>query len=88
MDREGALHADAEGDLADRERLVQAPALATDHHPVEDLDPLPVPFDHPHVDLHGVAGTELGQVVAEERAIDEVGVVHARSPGAGGRAPA
>src|SRR3954467_12381472 len=44
--REGALHADAEAHLADREGLLQATALPADGHTLEDLHPGPVAFDH------------------------------------------
>jgi hypothetical protein len=43
-------------------------------------DPLAVAFDHPHVHLQGVAGTEVGDVVAQTGAVDEISAVHERLP--------
>src|SRR5262249_4484928 len=53
----------------------------TDDDALEDLDPLPVALDHADVDLQGVAGREIGDVVAQVRAIDEIGAVHEGAPG-------
>src|SRR5450759_1601492 len=80
---EGALHADPEADLADRERLADPAAFAADHDALEDLDPLPVAFHDPDVDLDRVAGGEWGPVVAEMRAVNEIGGVHGAAPGGG-----
>src|SRR3954471_2065775 len=63
--REGALDADAEAHLAHGEGLAGAAALAADDRALEDLDPLTGAFDHAHVDLQAVAGSELGNVVAQ-----------------------
>ena len=76
MHREGALHADAEAHLAHGEGLASAAALATDDGALEQLDPLAGALDHAHVDLQGVAGTEVGDVVAQLRAVDEISAVH------------
>src|ERR1043165_7934548 len=59
MERERALHADAERVLADGERLAGARALTLDHDPLEDLDALPAALDHSEVHAHGVARLEL-----------------------------
>ena len=56
VDREGALDADAERLLADRERLPRAAALAPDHDPLEHLGAPPRPLDHLEVHPHPVAG--------------------------------
>src|SRR3954453_8031213 len=45
VEREGALHADLEADLADGEGLLQPRALAADHMALEDLHPLAVALD-------------------------------------------
>ena len=45
-------------------------ALAADDRALEDLDPLPGALDHPDVHLDGVAGAEVGDVVAQAVAID------------------
>src|SRR5215218_3134121 len=74
--REGPLDADAERDLADGEGLAQAAALAAQDEALEDLDPLPAPLDHADVHLDGVAGPEVGQIVAQLRALDHVGDLH------------
>src|SRR5262249_19353820 len=62
VQRERGLHAHAERVLAHREGLADAGALALDHDPLVDLDPLPVPLDHAEVDAHGVARLEAGHV--------------------------
>src|SRR5205085_7462176 len=73
---ERALDTDAEADLADLEGLAQARALAADDDALEQLDPLPVALDHADVHLHGVAGGEVGDVVPQAGAVDEIGGVH------------
>ena len=49
---------------------------AADDRALEHLDPLAGALDHPHVHLHGVAGAELGDVVPQAVAVDDVGRVH------------
>src|SRR3954454_21855962 len=78
--REGALHADAEADLAHGEGLADAAALATQDDALEDLDAGAVALDDPHVHLHGVPGAEVGDVVAERRGVEGVQGVHRSSP--------
>src|SRR5690625_4977114 len=70
VDGEHALHADAEGDLADTEGLAHAVALAAHDVALEDLDARAVALDDLHVDLDVVAGAEVGQVVAQRRLVD------------------
>jgi len=74
--REGALHADPERDLADRERLADAATLTADHDALEHLDAFAVPFHDPHVHLDGVARTEFRHVGSQEGLLDEGGLVH------------
>ena len=83
MDGEGALHPHAEADLAHGEGLPGPGALAADDRPLEHLDALPGALDHPHVHLQGVAGAEIGDVVSQVLAIDDVGGVHDARPFAG-----
>src|SRR3954471_17318844 len=64
VEREGALDTDAEGDLADREGAPDAGALDPDHDALEDLDPRARALGDLDVDLDGVAGAELREVVA------------------------
>src|SRR4051794_1286781 len=78
--REGALHSDAEADLADGEGLADPTALAPDHDALEDLDAGAVALDHADVHLHGVAGTELGDVGAQRVGVECVQGVHRGSP--------
>src|SRR3954453_6630723 len=59
MQGERALDADAEGVLADGERLARPGALALDHDPLEDLDALAGALDDPEMHAHGVARLEL-----------------------------
>src|SRR6202521_87929 len=56
VERDAPLAADPEADLADGEGLADPAALAADHDALEDLDPLPVSFHHPDVDLDRVPG--------------------------------
>ena len=69
MERERALDADAEGLLADGERLARTGALALDHDPLEYLDALALALDHLEVHTHGVARLEAGHL-AQLRALD------------------
>src|SRR4051794_41530376 len=76
VDREGALDAHAEADLADRERLPGTASLPADHDALEDLDALAGPLDHAHVNPQRVARGECRNVVAQRDAVDEIGAVH------------
>src|SRR3954447_15647374 len=60
VEREGALDTDAEGDLADREGLADAAAVATDDDALEDLDARAGALDDLHVDVDRVTGAEVG----------------------------
>ena len=71
MQRERALHADAEGLLADGERLAGAAALALDHDALEDLGPAARALDDLEVDAHAVARLEGGHA-AQLGALDAV----------------
>ena len=66
MHGKGSLDADAEGDLADREGLAEAPALAPDHNALEDLHPFAVALHDAHVHLDGVTGSERRDVATQE----------------------
>ena len=57
---ERALHADAEGLLADREGLAHALALALDDHALEHLGPAARALDDLEVDADAIARLELG----------------------------
>src|SRR5690348_4227697 len=74
--RVGPLDADAEADLADRERLTESGTLAADHHTLEDLDPGPVALDDAAVHLDGVTGPEVGDVGPLRLGIERVQRVH------------
>ena len=69
--RERALHADAEGLLADREGLAHALALALDDDALEDLRAAARALDDLEVDLHAVPGLEAGDA-AQLRALEAV----------------
>src|SRR4029079_6930290 len=69
VQRERPLHADAEGLLADGERLARARALALDDDALEHLDALAAALDHLEVHAHGVARLELRHV-AQLRLLD------------------
>ena len=76
VDRVGPLDADAEADLADREGLAQAGALAADHDALEDLDAGTVALDDPGVHLDGVTGAEVGKVGPLRLGVERVQRVH------------
>src|SRR5690606_5825209 len=67
--RELALHTDLEADLAHGERLANTLAVAGEHDPLEHLHTRAVALDDVHVNLHGVAWAELGNVALERRGI-------------------
>ncbi len=84
MHREGALDADPEADLADREGLADSITLAADDGPLEQLDTLAGALHHAHVHLEGVARGEIGNVVPEVAHVNEVSGVHdAHAPACG-----
>src|SRR5690606_4482592 len=60
VQREGALHADAEADLADREGAADARALHLDADTLEHLHTGAVALNDVDVHLEGVAGAEVG----------------------------
>jgi hypothetical protein len=70
--REGALDADGEGDLADREGLAHAGTLAADDYALELLHTGAVALDDADVDVDGVAGAEGRDVAAQRRGVDGV----------------
>ena len=72
VQRERALDADAEADLADGEGFAHAIALAADDDTLEDLDARAGALDDLDVDLDGVAGTEGGDIAAHRRLVELV----------------
>src|SRR5699024_11027267 len=74
--REGALHADTEGDLADGEGLTDTGTVDADDHALEDLDTAAVALDDLDVHLHGVTGAEAGDVVPHGLLVDLVETLH------------
>ena len=63
--REGAFHADAEGDFPDGEGFPNTATLAADDNALEDLDTRLGAFDHFDVHVEGVARVECGNIVAQ-----------------------
>lgn len=76
VNREGTLHADAIGELANGEGLLYPTALTTNHNTLEHLDALLVALNHANVNLEGVPRGEVRYVCTEAGLIDEVGAVH------------
>src|SRR5699024_2488632 len=74
--REGARHADTEGDLADGEGLTDTGTVDADDHALEDLDTAAVALDDLDVHLHGVTGAEAGDVVPHGLLVDLVETLH------------
>ena len=77
--REGALDADAEGDLADSEGLAGTLAAHADDVALEDLLTLTVALDDAVVNLDVVARANLGDVLADLLTLDGADVVHSCS---------
>src|SRR5271163_1792639 len=73
VDREGPLYPNPEAHLAHGEGLAHPGPLSSDHHALEDLHPLAVALDDPDVHLHGVAGPEVRNVLAQRVAVDDLG---------------
>ena len=80
VNREGTLHADAERHLADGKGLTDAGALATDNNATEHLDTGLLSLDDLHVDINGIAGAKLRNIVAQLCSINLVKNVHKYDP--------
>src|SRR5258708_6130655 len=89
VQREYPFHPLPEGDLADGHGGAGSAAPKADHHPLEDLDPLPLRllglalylllharFLDPHVHAHGVAGGESGEGLLQIGGLDTVDGIH------------
>ena len=72
VQRERPLDADAEGLLADRERLARARALALEDDALEDLGAAAVALDHLEVDAHAIARVEAGKTLPQLAPLDAV----------------
>src|SRR6266849_3495024 len=70
--RKNALDADTETDAPHGEARPCEPAALADHHALKRLDSLFFPFDflQTHVDPHGIARTELGEVFSHLRLLE------------------
>ncbi len=63
MNGEHTLHTFVVRDAANGESLAQATTAISDHDTSEDLDTFLVTFDDSAMNLHGIARTELGEVL-------------------------
>src|SRR3954468_324034 len=70
--RERPLHANAEADLANGERLAHAATLAADDHTLEVLHAGPGALHHADTDIKRVARSEGRDVVAQRGSVDAV----------------
>src|SRR5699024_4272394 len=70
VQREAALHTDAEGKTAHREALADPAVLLGDDDALEVLDPFLAALDDAVAHLDGVADVELGHVLLEPLALD------------------
>src|SRR5512135_2364450 len=80
VQREDPLHAHARGPLPHRERLADPAAEPPPAHALERLEALLLPLLDAHHHLHGVAGAEIGQVLAQPLALDLPQPVHRSLP--------
>src|SRR5450631_116975 len=78
VQREGALDANAEADLANRVGLADATTVTTDHHTLEDLNARARALNDLDVNLDVVAGAECRDVIAQAGLVDVVELVHVR----------
>ncbi len=76
MQREGALDAHAVRNLANGVGLTGSGTGAGDHDALEHLHTGLVAFDDLHVNLHGVASAEVGNVVAQRGGVDGIEGLH------------
>ena len=76
MNRKDPLDADPETQLADGEGGPCPCPVPGDDKALEDLNALSAPFDHADVHFDGVAGPEIGDIVADVRALNYVKIVH------------
>src|SRR5204862_4745428 len=81
VERERPLDTDAEGLLADSERLARAGPLALEDDSLEDLDPVALALDHLEVDADGVPRLELRKTLAQLGALEAVDHVAHRKEG-------
>src|SRR5665811_2156270 len=78
VQREGALDANTEADLANRVGLADATTVTTDDHTLEDLDARARAFNDLDVNLDVVTGAECRDVIAQADLVDVVELVHVR----------
>ena len=76
MNREGALYADREADLADGERFAAGVTMTADDVALEHLNALTVTFDDAVMDLDVVANVELRNVLLELLLLDCANDIH------------
>ncbi len=86
MDREYPLDTNAEADLADRECLANASALAGNDNTFETLGAFPSTLDDAHVHADGIPGTEVRDVIAQLCALDLIERIHGILQKKGGKA--
>lgn len=72
VERKNTLDANAVGNLADSDRLIQSRASAGDHNTFKVLDALFFALDHPDRNVHRVPGSKLRNILTELRSIDGV----------------
>ena len=65
VNREGTLHTDAERHLANGKGLTDTGALATDNNAPEHLNTGLLALNDLHVDINGIAGAKLRNIVAQ-----------------------
>src|SRR5690606_22032675 len=92
IEREDPLHAFAERNLADGEVAAHAAVRPGNAHAFEILHTSALAFDHANADTHGVAGAEIGDILAFGKLADRFGFkfldqVHCPGSSSSRRAP-
>ena len=76
VNREGTLNTNTERNLANGEGLAHTRALAANNEALENLHTAVLTFNNVHVNVEGVAGGELGNVVTKGLLVDKVESLH------------
>ena len=76
MNGEGTLNTNTERNLANGEGLAHTRALTANNEALENLHTAVLTFNNIHVNVEGVTGGELGNVVTKGLLVDKVESLH------------